>query len=302
MTKYGYLTDAQRFIRMASVLIEEEMTDDEVVQSALLFAIGVEKLLKYILSSINPVFILSKPDFDNAALLLYKDAVIQSSGQKRAEVLDEKVVSFRVALDRAQKFSKAAVVHSQLLFSLAEWRDLIAHRESSDLNIRDVKRMLQIDAFVLLDDMCKHHSLTVAGFLGDRESSVRGLSQELTHEAVTEDARIALLNTHKQIWRLRSTNPDEIEHAKLFTQLLLLNPDISQGSDAQTCPACGNECVLRFDVDANHADAGKYPGNQYIRSLDCFYCDLVLNSYEVIDYMTLGIQNAQAFNVPKAII
>ncbi len=54
-----YLADAQKLIRLSSPQIKASMTPEEAIQGALLFALGIEKLLKYLLAEINPIFILT---------------------------------------------------------------------------------------------------------------------------------------------------------------------------------------------------------------------------------------------------
>ena len=108
-----YLADAQKLIRLSSPHIRASMTSEETIQGALLFALGVEKLLKYLLAEINPIFILKIADFKHSAPLLYSDRIVSSGKNNEIDPKpDSDVITFRVSLGRSKAFSKTANKHS----------------------------------------------------------------------------------------------------------------------------------------------------------------------------------------------
>ena len=287
MLESEYLADAQRLVRLAMAPVKKEMIDDEVIQSGLLFALGIEKLLKYILARVNPVFILKAPDFKHAAAALYADKIVKS--QKHEELSDKPdsdVITFRVSLGRAKVFSKSTAQSSQMLYSVANWRDVIAHRPTSELDMRSVSAMLTKDAVRVLSEMCTEHSLNIDDFLGDHSNRLRKLSAELTAVTAFADEMKALLLRHKNIWTTRSSNSETVELAKAATHVLLLRIDTDEGAfESVKCPACNNPSAVHVEADYDYADGESYIAGVYAEYLHCYYCDLKLNTYPQLSYV-----------------
>ena len=167
MTAEEYLADAQRLIGMAGKEISADMSDQEVIASTTFFSLGVERLLKFILADVNPVFVLSNGDFKNAAPCLYKHKFVNDDQHKvTSSQPNRDVVPFRLALQRALLFSNGVKNHSQLLYSLANHRDILAHRPLSELDIPKAKRLLAKDAYKLLNDICSERAIPTSGFSG----------------------------------------------------------------------------------------------------------------------------------------
>ncbi len=55
MLSSDYLANAQKLTKLASPHINFSMSPENAIQGALLFALGVEKLLKHVLVEINPI-------------------------------------------------------------------------------------------------------------------------------------------------------------------------------------------------------------------------------------------------------
>lgn len=283
-----YLRDAQRLTRMMSAMTKREMTDDETIQCALLFAIGMEKLLKHILIEINPVFVLEKPDFGHAVQTLYKNKIVAATKHKElVEKPDRGVIALRVALSRAQAISQAVLNNKNILFTVASWRDVIVHRPCSELDLVAVSKMLTQDAARVVAEICMHHTYSLSEFLGESEKRLIQLGKELTQQAKVDDKMQALLAKHKAFWKTRVSNAGDVAEAELATELLLDKDGDDFAHDKVNCPACGNEGVVRVEPDYDRADGESYIAGVYAEYLHCYFCGLELSTYEELNYINI---------------
>jgi len=181
MLSNDYLADAQKLIRLASPHINASMTPENSIQGALLFALGVEKLLKHVLADINPIFILKVADFKHSAPSLYGHRIASTGKSEEIDAQpNSDVITFRVSLGRSKVFSKASNKYSQMLYTLAHWRDVIAHRPTSELDLAKVALMLQKDAVPLVSDFAEELGISPSSFFGDDEPRLTELSTRLT--------------------------------------------------------------------------------------------------------------------------
>ena len=72
----NYLKDTQFFLKKASSIISRDIDEEQVIDATLFFALGIERLLKSILWSINPIYILKDQSFKNTAPILYKEELL----------------------------------------------------------------------------------------------------------------------------------------------------------------------------------------------------------------------------------
>jgi len=117
MTASEFLADAKKLILMSCGDINAQMNEREVIHATTFFSLGVERLLKFVLAEVNPVFVLTSGDFKNAAPCLYKHQFVNGDQHGvTSSKPDTDVVSFRVAMQRALIFSAGVKENSQLLF------------------------------------------------------------------------------------------------------------------------------------------------------------------------------------------
>jgi hypothetical protein len=161
-----YLTDSKRFLRIAFRDVKNTITPDEAIQSTLFFALGIEKLLKYLLSNINPTFVLKIPDFKHSAPSLYKELIVNRGNSEIENKPNSDVITFGTSLARAKTFSTVAQKHGQLLGTVSHWRNVIAHLPSDSLDETKVNMMLRRDAALLVQDFCLELDLSLEDFLG----------------------------------------------------------------------------------------------------------------------------------------
>jgi hypothetical protein len=124
-----YLKDASFFLRRAAGLIEEGMPREKTIEASLHFAFGMERLLKSILFDLNPIYVYKSQEFKNTAPLLYRDRLLPNASHNReiAKEPDADVLTFKLSLLRSKSISQIADRHTNLLFSLSNFRDIIAH-------------------------------------------------------------------------------------------------------------------------------------------------------------------------------
>lgn len=286
MLSKDYLADAQGLIKLASPHIKTTMTHEDTIQGALLFSLGIEKLLKHVLAETNPVFILRVADFKHSAPSLYSDRIVSSG--KNPEIIakpDSEVITFRVSLSRSRVFSKAANTYSNMLHTLANYRDIIAHRPTSELDINKVARMLQKDAFPLISAFGEELQISTSSFFGPEEVRLRKLSQGLTDHDRFEHEMNQLLDEHLAMWKSKSTNAKFVSQAKDNTASLLKQSGTDFVHEEVTCPACDNMCVVRIEPDYDYADGESFLSGAYVQELHCFFCDLNLDTYDTLNFV-----------------
>ena len=286
MLSKDYLADAQKLIRLSSPHINVTMTAEEAIQGALLFSLGVEKLLKYLLAEINPIFILKIADFKHSAPSLYNDRIVSHGKNDEIDTKpDSDVITFRVSLSRSKVFSKVANKHSQLLYTLAHWRNVIAHRPTSELDLTKVELMLKKDAIPLIREFSEELQISLSDFFGSEETRLSELSQQLTNREMFEAEMNQLLEKHKTQWEQRRTYAEFESQANDLTTSLLKHSGVDFSYDVIPCPACDNLCVVRIEPDYDYADGESYISGVYAEQLHCYYCGLNMDTYEALDFV-----------------
>ena len=288
MTADEYLFDAQRLIGMAGKDISEGMDNTEVIAATTFFSLGVERLLKFILADVNPVFVLSNGDFKNAAPCLYKHRFVNDDQHSvTSRKPDHDVVSFRLALQRALLFSAGVKENSQLLYSLANDRDILAHRPLSELDIPKAKRLLAKDAYKLLNDICSERSIPTNSFFGEDDDRLKTLSDKLQGEEAFAQNMTAKLEHHRALWVERSSTPEFVAQAENQTASLLQRSGQDFSYEPIDCPACSQEAVARIepDYDYDPAERTSFVTGVFVDSINCCFCDLKLTDYEELNYV-----------------
>ena len=283
MTAEKFLADAKKLILMSCVVIKEHMKDLEVIHSTTFFSLGIERLLKFVLAEINPVFVLSNGDFKNAVPILYKHRFVNN---EEYSVVSSKpntdFVSFRVAMQRALIFSSGVNKNRQLLHSLANYRDIIAHRPLSELDIAKANHLLAKDGYKLVNDICSERSLSVQEFFGTDHDRLHKLSKKLQNIEDFSREMTELLAEHKALWLKRKSQSAFIEKTIIKTHSLL---DHNFNYESFTCPACEQEAVAKIEPDYDYDEEGTYMTGLFVDSINCHFCDLELQDYEELNYV-----------------
>lgn len=288
MTASEFLADAKKLILMSCGDIGEQMNELEVIHATTFFSLGIERLLKFVLAEINPVFALTSGDFKNAAPCLYKYKFINGDQHGvTSSKPDTDVVSFRVAMQRALIFSSGVKENSQLLFSLANYRDILAHRPLSELDIVKANRLLAKDGYKLVNDICSERSLSVQEFFGTNHDRLRDLSRKIQSEENFSRAMATRIEQHRALWLSRESQPEFIKQATDITESLLASSGHDFSYVPFTCPACAQEAVARIEPDYDYDPAEKtsYVTGVFVDSINCYFCGLKLQDYEELNYV-----------------
>ncbi|PPK74992.1 hypothetical protein B0F87_107235 [Methylobacter tundripaludum] len=288
MTASEFLADAKKLILMSCNDIAEQMNELEVIHATTFFSLGIERLLKFVLADINAVFVLTSGDFKNAAPCLYKHKFVNGDQHGvTSSKPDTDVVSFRVAMQRALIFSTGVKENSQLLFSLANYRDILAHRPLSELDIVKANRLLAKDGYKLVNDICSERSLPVQDFFGANHDRLRDLSRKIQNEEDFSRAMASRIEQHKTLWLGRASQPEFIKQANDITQSLLASSGHDFSYVSFTCPACAQEAVARIEPDYDYDKVEKisYVTGVFVDSINCYYCGLNLQDYEELNYV-----------------
>lgn len=282
-----YLNDAMKMMGFAAPLITREMGRDQCIQALQHFSNGMEKLLKHALRKINPLFILRSPDFKHSAMLYNEQFVPNYSGPEVEKRPDQDVISCRPSLSRLKVFSPAANKHSQLLHTVINWRDVLAHRPSCELDIDAVKRMLLKDAFCVVRDFALEMGITPEHFFRSQTYELETISREFADADRVSEYMMTLLEEHRRIWELRESDAPFIAKAQSLTKIDAEHYDAHFSNDVVECPACGQEAVVRIEPDYDYSDGKGYISGAYPERLTCHFCDLELVTYDEFNFVNL---------------
>lgn len=284
-----YLEDAKSHISLAAKHIKVDMTGAERFQAVLLVAIGVEKLLKHIIASVNPALILKSQDFDSVVVACHIDKV--TATEKTAE-LEKKasldVITLKASIQRAALFCDGVKQNSQLIHALADMRDIAAHRCTNEIDEERAKTLLCRDLFPAINEISKFSGLTAQDFFQDQHSRLDRLSSDISSQDNFNAQMIALLEKHRATWEKRAENKMTVANADKITDIYL-----TRRSDTTECPcpACGNRAVATlepdfdYDYDPIEGTSSAYVTGVYVTEIHCLYCALRLDQYDQLNFV-----------------
>jgi len=288
MSVTDHLEDAKWFVHRAAPYIERDMDRDAIVNATLFFALGVERLLKHILARVNPAFVLVRSEFKHSAPVLYASILLGSGRNKEiAEKADGQVISLRTSIQRTLLFSRAIQKHRSLLYTIAQNRDIIAHRPTRELDTANVNRMLSKDAFRLIESLCNEIDADPWQFFDEHAVRLKVLAERIeAHERIDSDMQ-SLFRTHRDALIKRKDDEEFMSMAATITQQLLNSSDEHFIYEEISCPACNETAVARIepDYDYDPVDRSPFLSGVFVESVRCQYCGLVLRNYEQLDYI-----------------
>jgi len=284
-----YLKDAKSHISLAALAITKGATNDQRFQAVVLVAVGIEKLLKHIISEVNPALILKSQDFDSVVLHCHREAITATD---RVADMEKKaspdVITLKASIQRASLFSKGVKDNAQFIHTLADFRDIALHRSSEELDAVRVDRLLCRDLHNVIRDISADLSLSTQDFLGEHSTRLEALSEELIAHDNFQAGMEVLLERHRKIWEERSKNATTVSHAEKVTNAYLTKR--SETTDCP-CPACGNLAVATlepdydYDYDPDDGTTFGYISGVYVTDIQCLYCSLKLDEYDQLKYV-----------------
>lgn len=271
-------------------------SQDEIDDSILFFAFGVEKLLKGVLHEINPLFIYENTDIEKMAGVLYRDKMTEGLGKAFDTSKKKWRASFRVhtgstSLTHAKHFSQVACDYTSTLVTLFEERGAVAHQVPSNMS-PDALKLVQKHFSPITEAFIAELNLDPSQiYAEERRKALREMCEQIESKDQFADKQTQLVETHLGIWRSRESKDVEIELATAKTKLVLTR---DPGSDRfyceSRCPACEQCAVLLCEVDGEYVDGEAVVTGAFVVQLDCMFCGIKLEGHEQIDYFHLDQQ------------
>lgn len=266
------------------------MNEMEIIHATTFYSLGIERLLKFILADINPIFVLSDGDFKNAAPVLYASRIVNTDPDKiLASKPIDTVISFRVAMQRASIFSTGVKSNTQMLYSLAGYRDILAHRPLSQLDLINAQRLLAKDGYKLVNDICVEKGIKTTEFFGEYDKALNQLGIHLQNQDNFAIEMQQRLETFNKLWLSRKDNQIFIDQAAELNSIILGSTGGDTGFDYEpfTCPACGQPAVAKVvpDYEYDHELNYGYVSGVFVDYIKCFYCTLKLSEYDELNYV-----------------
>lgn len=285
----SYLEDAKSQLSLAASLVKNEDDPLEQWQAVLLAAIGLEKLLKYILAKTNPALVLKTLDYESTVIACHLEQV--TAKDKVAELRKKAtadVVALKTAIQRASLFSSAVKNHSQFIHALADMRDIAAHRPWNEADPNRVRVMLCRDLYRAIAEISECLDIDPIIFLQGHAVRLCQLSEQVAAQENLNAQMALLLAKHKAKWEERKGKQNLVDGAnKLTFSRLAAEPYVTDCM----CPACGNDAIAVLEPDVDY-DYDQDDGTAYatvigvsVDRIQCFYCSLVLDNYDQLRYV-----------------
>jgi hypothetical protein len=256
-------------------------TDMDVINNVLLFALGIEKLLKGILYDINPIFILEESEFKNAFSVYHKNMLIPAKIDTNdiRQKPNEDVIAFHNSVLRATLVNQAAFDHKNTLMRLKNARDIIVHSSFDNLNIDELKLFLNRDFYIILKSFSDELVWTEIHCFNNLHSKLALIASSLEEDI---EKKIKLkLEAAFGVWNV--TKNQNLSRCKRDTRELLKD----ENSFPTTCPCCKNNAVVLTKVimDYNQFLKKEIQVGLDILELKCCYCTLIVEDYKELDLL-----------------
>jgi hypothetical protein len=297
--KNQYYKDSFEFFKRVSKNIAKNklLSDFEVTQNVLFFAIGVEKLLKGILYNINPLYILKNSDFKNSAGVCYKSLVKNDGDLNKKPESD--VIAFHSCIMFSSVFSQSVMDNKNTLMKLKDARDIIIHCTLKELVIEELKTLLERDFYPLLDAVDQElHLGGQLNFFNNNQSILAFKSSELQINIVNriELRKKAAESRWKQIRGTKFYTGIETQE---ITDFLLSGKNVFPTD----CPVCGNEALFYANPirEYNPSLRKEVQVGLIPKKLDCKFCLFEVSDYKEFDYLKIDPKASKPLHYVKYI-
>jgi hypothetical protein len=283
----NYLKDSGIFFKEVSKRIQNDITDNEVIQLSFNLALGCERLLKGILYDINPTYILTEPDFKHSIQTIYPSRLIPEAANSKelASRPNSDVISFSNSLLKAQLISKSIHNHKNVLFVISNSRDIIAHCELNLLDKVKMKEILQRDFYTMIKAISSELNIRQSHFFDQSHIKLSRISRSLQTDL---DKQLELLlEEHEGLWKLMSRNPGFTEEKIYITELIFK----TENKEKIDCPACHNDAIvyLKPVMELDLQKMIEVIIGYQVKKLKCQYCKLEITDPSMLD--KLGIND-----------
>ena len=265
---------------IATKAIVSEM---EVIQNTLYFALGIEKLLKGMLYEINPILILENSDFKNSFPLYYREKLI-AENEKSKDINQEPngdVIAFHNSVLRASLISQTTFDYKNTLMKLKDARDTIVHHSFANLNINELKLLLNRDFYTILKSYSDELSWGTVNCFNNLHSKLALISSKL-QEDITKQVNLKI-ESKLASWNQSKGIIGTIERSKKITIEMLYNDD----AYPTKCPCCENKSVVQTKpvLDYNPYLKQEIQVGLDVTNLKCGFCKLEITEYTELDYL-----------------
>ena len=187
---------------------------------------------------------------------LYADRLVTSEkhDSEIASSPNRDVLSMRASILRAKWGpSNAVSKHKGVLFALASYRDILAHRPSNELDEIKVAATLVRDVYPLLEAVAAELGVSPDSFVGGQAVRLGGLAAK--HQKDVADRVRMTLKVHRSKWKQHMGVHGFVEKMISRTASAL----VQNNRRSVECPACGNQAVLSVEVDMKLSMGSRAP-------------------------------------------
>lgn len=289
-----YLESFEIFKKLSKDIVDDNFSISwEKKNATLWLAIGLEKLLKGILYSINPLYILKNPEFKNSIQVFYSDKVFNNFELSKQK--DEDVIAMQAAILMCIPISQSVSEHKNVLMKIKNARDIIAHHDSSSLDLDEMIITLKRDFYPFLDSLSKEFDLGgQTNFFNNLHSKLAKISSSLQENAIK--ALQLKITAAKSNWvTLEKTKTFNILKPKSST-LKILEKDFAFPVE---CPSCSNQAVV-FATPIMEFDYSKKELIEVglnVKELKCEFCSLEINDSRELDELKINLNPVDKPNI-----
>lgn len=283
-----YLLDGISNLKRSSAIIDAEMTMENVHDSILYFAFGVERLCKGLLYDLNPALILASGKYVDLVRLSYLDKVVDQDFLKQNKDKGVQAATFSEILNRSVLFSISCKENKAVLTNLKEYRNVLAHQALSKFNEENTRIWLLGVYYPVVSSLATELSINLTDVFGAREAVLESYSLQAQHQQAIEKRVGIIIGAHKSNWQ-KINSPNHIAIAQRSTSLDLHQPRNSHDNSYEEyeCPACGNAAVLEIEPEFDYADGHGYLAGAYPTELRCHYCSFKITDHEDMSFLNL---------------
>lgn len=292
-----YTKDGVAFIRRASEKNLDDILVDpmELNEAVLLFAMGIEKLLKGILWEINPLLIYEDMSLKNICLTVYNHKLTDwarnrlTPKNQNAEQPDNKVHTGNATLAAAANFSKTADKRGPTLRELFRLRGIIAHRAKDEFNYRESLRFLKKHFYPLVSELAFEMKIDDMSqfFAHGAEEKLKNIAAAIVENDKVAEQCEQLKKQHLEVWYGRKD--DQIVVKKTQAAMSLDLDCLALGSksfDVVACPFCGQNAILIISM-VEVPDGDRTVEERFVTGLKCHFCDASITDPDMVEELQL---------------
>lgn len=265
-------------------IADKKITSDmDIILNTLLFALGIEKLLKGMLYDINPILILENSDFKNTFSVYYQDKLIPASQNSKDIHQDPNgdVIAFHNSVLRATLISQTAYDYKNTLMKLKNARDIIVHHSFATLEVEQLRLLLNRDFYTILKSFSDELGWGELHCFNNLHSKLALISSGLQDD-ISKQIKLKL-ESKLSAWNVNKGIVGIMDRSKKLTVELLQN----EFAYPAKCPCCQNMAVVQTKpvMDFNPFLKQEIQVGLDVIRLTCCFCKLEVTEYTELDFL-----------------